>query len=180
MQPSSFPIFALTAWLSEFLFLIGTCCLKVSVLLFFRRIVKDLFERRWQITIWAGVCYTVAVTLVFSIILSSAFNCVHYLTRANRSGISGDQVAFCLHTSRSVLAAGVLSVISDLYAILLPWVITRRLSLPVRQKYTMNAMFFFSTLIIIIAACFRTIALLKFHKMQDPSWYIAELINPKR
>jgi hypothetical protein len=167
-----------TAWLSEFLFLIGTCCLKVSVLLFFRRMVKDLFERRWQIAIWAGVCSIVIHTLVFATILAWAFNCVDYLTRVNKSGIPGARVSFCLHTSRSVLAAGVLSIISDLYAILLPWVITRRLSLPIRQKNAMNAIFMFSTLIIIIAACFRTNALLKFHKMQDPSWY-AELMNSR-
>jgi uncharacterized membrane protein len=170
MQPSKLRVFALTAWLSEFLFLIGTCCIKVSVLLFFRRMVKDLFERRWRTAIWVGVCFTVTHTLVFVIILASSFNCIGYITRGTRSGMSEEQVEFCLHTPRSVLAAGIPSVISDSYAILLPWIITRRLSLPIQQKYAMNVIFLFSTLIIVVAACFRTSALVKFHKMEDPSW----------
>jgi hypothetical protein len=132
--------------------------------------VKDLFERKWQIAIWAGVCFTVIYTLTFALILASTYKCIDYITRGDRSGMSDSQVDFCLHTPRSVLAAGVLSVISDSYAILLPWVVTRRLSLPVRQKYAMNAIFLFSALTIVDAACFRTNALVKFHKMQDPSW----------
>jgi hypothetical protein len=124
MQPSKLPLFAITAWLSEFLFLIGTCCIKVSILLFFRRMVKDLFEQRWRIAIWVGVCFTVTHTLIFAIILASSFDCIKYLTGGTRPGMSDAQVDFCLHTPRSVFAAGILSVISDSYAILLPWAIT--------------------------------------------------------
>jgi hypothetical protein len=145
---------------------------KVSILLFFRRTVKDLFERRWQIAIWAGVAFTVTYVFIFSVILISGFNCVAYLTKGLRTGMSHGHVDFCLNTSRSVLAAGILSVISHTYAILLPWAITRRLSLPIGQKYAMNVVFLCSTIIIIIAACFRTHDLVQFHKIDDPSWYI--------
>ena len=179
MQPSKIPLFALTAWLSEFLFLIGTCCIKVSILLFFRRMVKDLFEQRWRLAIRVGVCFTVTHTLIFAIILASSFDCIKYLTRGSRPEMSDTQVNFCLHTPRSVLAAGILSVISDSYAILLPWAITRRLSLPITQKYAMNVIFLFSTIVVIIAACFRTSALVKFHKMQDPSWYAERTHRPR-
>jgi hypothetical protein len=148
------------------LFIIGTCCLKVSILLFFRRIVKDLPKQMWHIAVWAGVAFTTIHTLIFTIILA------YYITRGNRDGMSDVQVAFCLDTPRSVLAAGILSVVSDTYAILLPWIITRRLSLPSRQKIAMNTLFLFSTVIIIVAASFRTEALVKFHKMRDPSWYV--------
>jgi hypothetical protein len=160
------------------LFIIGTCCLKVSILLFFRRIVKDLPKQMWHIAIWAGVAFTTIHTLTFTIILAYGFNCINYTTRGTRSGMSDAQVAFCLDTPRSVLAAGILSVVSDAYAILLPWIITRRLSLPSRQKVVMNTLFLFSTVIIIVAASFRTEALVKFHKMQDPSWYVRQSHPP--
>lgn len=134
--------------------------------------VKDLFERKWQIAIWAGVCFTVTQTLIFAIILALSYRCIDYIARGNSSGMSDSQVDFCRHTPRSVLAAGILSVISESYAILLPWVVTRRLSLPRRQKHAMNAIFLFSTLVIVIAACFRTTTLVKLHEQQDPSWLV--------
>jgi hypothetical protein len=143
---------------------------KVSILLFFRRTVKDLFERRWRIAIWAGVAFTVTYVFIFAVILLAGFNCIAYLTRGTRTGMSDSHVHFCLNTSKSVLAAGILSVVSHTYAILLPWAITRRLSLPIGQKYAMNVVFLLTTIVIIIAAAIRTRDLVQFHRIEDPSW----------
>jgi hypothetical protein len=171
MDLSKIHVFALTGWILELLFVIGTCCVKLSVLFFFRRMVKDVHGRRWRIAIWAGVVFVATPTLVFTFLLAYGFSCMHYIATGSRDGMPDAQVNFCLNIPKSVLASGVLSVTSDAYAILLPWGITRRLRLPVRQKYAMNIVFLLNTIIIMVAATFRTIALLEFHKLRDPTWY---------
>jgi len=133
--------------------------------------VKDLFERRWKILIWAGILFTVTYTVTYVIVLALSFNCIKHIASRNTSGADN---AICYHSPDIVLAAGISSTISDAYAILLPWMITRRLGLPVKQKIGLNLVFLTSVLII-VAACFRTVSLVRFHRMQDPSWYAEPL-----
>jgi hypothetical protein len=115
--------------------------------------------------------FTVTYTAALVIVLALSFNCVKQIASGTTSEAD---VSVCYHTPKIVLTAGIFSTISDAYAILLPWIVTRRLSLPVRQRIALNVVFL-SSILIIVAACFRIVALVRFHKMQDPSWYAEPL-----
>jgi hypothetical protein len=49
---------ALDGWIAQLLFLVSTCATKSSVLLFYRRIVKNAFVLRWIYAIWAALAFT--------------------------------------------------------------------------------------------------------------------------
>ena len=42
---------ALMGWLAELAFVISTCCCKVSVLLFFRRLTQGAIKKYWMVSV---------------------------------------------------------------------------------------------------------------------------------
>ena len=60
---------ALTGWISQVLFLISVSATKTSVLLFYRRMAKDTYSRRWLYAIFAALAanaaFFVAALIVF-------------------------------------------------------------------------------------------------------------------
>lgn len=64
---------ALNAWMGAFTFITGTCCLKVSVLMFYRRIQTGTCDMRMFYAIWAAIIFTVTYTL--AMVLALIFNC---------------------------------------------------------------------------------------------------------
>lgn len=71
--PDEFEYLALGAWLSEISFLLTTCCTKMSVLLFYRRLTNGTYTKRWKWAIWAAMIFTGIYCLGFIFALS--FNC---------------------------------------------------------------------------------------------------------
>lgn len=138
--------------------------------------VKGLFERRWRIAVWAAIAFTAAYTLFLVIILATSFTCIHLISTGDPEGMTKAEVSLCMSTANIVLVAGVFSVISDCYAIFLPWVMTRRLPMSTKQRWAMNALFGSSALII-IAACFRTKSLTELHRSDDPSWFVGYTLS---
>lgn len=66
------PIFehtALMAWLAEFSFLFSTCCTKISILLFYRRLVEGTYSRRWRWATIGGIIFLVIYCAAFLLVL---------------------------------------------------------------------------------------------------------------
>ena len=49
VHSSTFEYTALIGWAAELAFITSTCCTKVSVLLFFRRLTEGTFNRIWKV-----------------------------------------------------------------------------------------------------------------------------------
>lgn len=64
---------ALNAWMGAFTFITGTCCLKVSVLLFYRRIQAGTCDKKMLWAIWIAIIFT--VTYTFAMVLALILNC---------------------------------------------------------------------------------------------------------
>ena len=64
---------AFYTWLAEFAQLTCSGFTKVSVLLFFRRMVDGTYSRYWQIAVWGAIAFTVAWATAFTLVLF--FNC---------------------------------------------------------------------------------------------------------
>lgn len=49
VKATTFENTALIGWAAELAFIVSTCCTKVSVLLFFRRLTQGTFNRIWKV-----------------------------------------------------------------------------------------------------------------------------------
>jgi len=73
VQITMFEDAALIAWLAEFAWLISTCCSKVSILLFYRRLTKGTFSRRWKYATIGAIIFVVFYCIAFVLVL--VLNC---------------------------------------------------------------------------------------------------------
>ena len=73
VPPQWFEETVLIAWLSELAFIIATCCNKVSILLFYRRLTHGTFSRRWKLATMGAIGFTLCYMLAFVLVL--VFNC---------------------------------------------------------------------------------------------------------
>lgn len=145
----------LCMWLGEWSFLICGGLTKVSILLFYRRLVSGTYSLRYKWVIWSAIAFTVGYTIAFCICLLvnctpteaywMAFDIVYALTQDYK----------CLDTSVINTMAGVCAAVSDLYAVVLPCVLTWRLTIPPRQKIALNVIFCLG-LVVVAASGVRT------------------------
>jgi len=62
-----------SGWIAEIIFLVATGCTKVSVLLFYRRLVEGTYSRTWKYATIAAIIFTTAYCVAFFFVL--IFNC---------------------------------------------------------------------------------------------------------
>ncbi|KAH9826755.1 hypothetical protein Tdes44962_MAKER03298 [Teratosphaeria destructans] len=140
----------LCAWLGELSFLVSTCCTKVSVLLFYRRLTQGTISKRWKYAIVGAIVFTVLYGLAF--VLSLIFTCSP--TASYWKAFSGTYTVdyTCTDTTALNPLSGALSMFSDLYAVLLPMSMLRHFDAPRRQKVALNVIFSLGLLVVAAAA----------------------------
>jgi hypothetical protein len=156
-----------SAWLGQLIFLIGTCLIRISILLFYRRMVKGTFRRRWKWSVWAAIGFTVAWTLAFCITLLVTCDPVEANWKVYDPTYEKDWK--CVDTRASSYAAGVLAVMSDCYALILPWAMIWPLDMPRRQKLALNMVFSFG-IVVVVAAGLRTKHAVALGTNTDSTW----------
>jgi hypothetical protein len=120
---NQFENLAFSAWLSEMSFLISTCCTKISILLFYRRLVVGTFTKRWKYATFGAIVFTALYCIAFSLAL--ILNCHPLDAYWKAYDLEYMETYHCINTKPLNPVAGLLSVISDLYAVFLPMVSTR-------------------------------------------------------
>ncbi|KAK4502242.1 hypothetical protein PRZ48_005667 [Zasmidium cellare] len=163
---TSFPPMAKVTWLAELSFLLTGCCVKVSVLLFYRRLTESTCSKFWIWAVWAAIGLTVSYTLAF--ILALVFNCspTEAYWRAFDLRYAATVDYHCVDTTIINLLAGIMAVISDLYAVALPCIMMRNLRIPLHQKIALNVVFSLG-LLVVGASGVRTYWL--WRKIRSPS-----------
>lgn len=156
-----------SAWVGQLIFLTGTCLIRISILLFYRRMVKGTFKRRWTWSVWVAIGVTVAWTLAFDIMLLTTCNPVEANWKVFDSTYTTDWT--CADTRSSSFAAGVLAVMSDCYALVLPWAMIWPLDMPRRQKIALNFVFSFG-IVVVVAAGLRTKHAIALGSDYDSTW----------
>jgi hypothetical protein len=156
-----------SAWLGQLIFLSGTCLVRISILLFFRRMVKGTFRRRWRWSVWAAIGFTVVWTLAFCIMLLATCNPTEASWKVFDPTYEKEWT--CVDTRPSSYAAGVLAVLSDCYALVLPWSMIWPLDMPRRQKIALNLVFSFGV-VVVIAAGLRTKHAVALGSDYDSTW----------
>ena len=148
IQLDKFETVALLSWLAQFSFLVTGACTKISVLLFYRRLVKDTYAVRWKWAVVAAIAFTAAYTVTFLFVL--IFNCNPTQAYWKSFNPSFTRHYTCVDTTIINLLAGILAIVSDVYSIALPCFMTRHFELPARQKVALNVLF--SVAIVVVAA----------------------------
>lgn len=149
--------------------LVGSGATKASVLLFYRRLVVGTLARRWKLAIYFALAfhavYLVGITLGYFLIcrpleaywMSFDYNWNKDYTCAPAGGLNP--------------VIGVLSVLSDVYAVGLPFVILHyyTLDVPRNQRIGLNIIFALG-LLVAGAGIGRTYYLIKLGRTYDTSW----------
>lgn len=156
----------LCIWLGQFSFLVCGGCTKVSILFFYRRLVEGTYSKRWTLLVWVAITFTITYTVVFCIMLLVNCSPTEAYWRAFDIEYALTQNYTCLDTSAINAITGVCAVISDVYAVALPCIITWHYAVPRRQKIALNVIFSLG-FIVVIGSCLRTYWLIS--KISTPS-----------
>ena len=154
-------------WLSEVAFLVSTCCTKVSVLLFYRRLVQGTFSKRWKMATIGAVIFTIVYGVAF--ILALILNCRPTEAYWKSYSPSYTQSYECTDTTSLNPISGTLSVVSDLYSVVLPMAMMWHFEMDKRKKIALNAIFSLG-LIVVGAGAARTYYLTKLGTGYDITW----------
>jgi len=164
IQPSKRENLALCLWLAEFSFLICGGLTKVSVLLFYRRLVDGTYSRRWRWLVVFAIAFTIAYTVAFCVMLLLNCTPTEAYWRAFDPVYATTVHYTCLDTKIINTLAGVFAAASDVYAVALPCIITWHFSVPRAQKIALNIIFSLG-LLVVAASGVRTYYLIsKWHQ----------------
>lgn len=146
----------LCMWLGEFSFLVCGGCTKVSILLFYRRLVTGTYSKRYKWLIWFAIAFTIAYTFTFCVVLLA--NCTptsaYWMAFDFKYALTQDYQ--CMDTSVINAMAGVCAAISDVYSVALPCFLTWQLnSVPKAQKIALFGIFSLG-LVVVAASGVRT------------------------
>jgi len=132
--------FCQNSWIAQLFFLLSTCSIKVSILLFYRRLDAGTHSWFFSCAVLAAIGAIVAYALAFVLIL--IFQCrpldSYWLRFApNYTGIHNCTV----NEPISLPVSAYLSVVTDFLALLLPFWLVWNMKLPRRQKWSLYAIF---------------------------------------
>ncbi|KAK5125205.1 hypothetical protein LTR85_000881 [Meristemomyces frigidus] len=169
---SSYEKIAEATWLAELSFLITGGCTKISVLLFYRRLVDGSYNRIWKWLVVGAIVFTAAWSLAF--ILTLVFNCNPTEAYWKAFNTNYHHSYTCVDTTAINLLAGIFAAISDLYSVVLPCVMTRHFAVSRPQKVALNVIFSLGILVA-AASAVRTYYLYEVGQKSDVSWLIYDV-----
>jgi hypothetical protein len=121
--------------MGEIIFLLSSSFTKVSVLLFYRRLMVGTYNRAFKWALWAAIGFVVVYNITFSILVINCCSPVEALWRRYEAGYTHPYkcIEIGLQVSMSRLV-GALSVISDFYSVMLPAALLMRIKFNKRQR----------------------------------------------
>ena len=160
---------ALGGWIAQVLFLVSTCATKCSVLLFYRRMADGTFSKKWRYGIWVALGflggYFISTLIVYCLICQPLSS--YWLSYR----LDYHEPYTCIDGNVLSPFVGVLSVITDIYSVVLPCIMLQNYDLDVsrRQKIGLNVVFGLG-LLVAGAGIARTYYLYEINHTYDTSW----------
>lgn len=119
----------------EVLFFFATCFAKISVLLFYRRLVAGTYSTTYKWILWCSIGFVVIYTITFFAVIYASCIPIEALWRKYDPTYTTPYRCTSPGQAYSLsIVIGALSVVSDLYSVLLPTLLLFSLSISVRQK----------------------------------------------
>ena len=127
------------AWSSEITFQISSCLIKISILLFYRRLVQRTHSRLMQIAIYVAISFTIFYMVATVILLFVV--CLPTSSYWESLDVSYTKPYKCINTTIIDPLIVALSVFSDFYSLIIPQVVIRRLKMARREKWMLYGIF---------------------------------------
>ena len=107
----------------------------MSILLFYRRLVAGTYSTTYKWIIWCSIAFVVGYTISFFVLIYLACTPIEALWRQYDPQYTTPYHCSSASQNYSIsLLTGILSVVSDLYSVLLPTALLFSLSISLRQK----------------------------------------------
>jgi hypothetical protein len=129
----------LLAFVLEQLFLGSLTFTKISVLLFFRRLIDRSYSKWISRAIWIAIAFTIAYWLAFSLFLVFACNPVEASWKS--LNLKWNVPYHCVDRDVVDPLVGALSVFSDIYAMAIPIYIVSKLKMQTSRKVVLYIVF---------------------------------------
>lgn len=139
----------LNAWISQWFYLWSTGVVKISVLLFYRRLSVS-FSKAFLWATWIGIIYNIIQLVAFSLALLLVCLPIEAYWKSFdlKWALQHQDQYKCQNEGIGLTASAVFSVIGDFYAALLPSLLVARLKLPQRQKWAVAGLFSIGYLVV--------------------------------
>jgi hypothetical protein len=131
------------AWIVQILFHFSTSMTKLSILMFYRRLVAGTYSRTYKWAIWVAMAFSILITFIFLAILFTACTPLasYWLQYDYKHPLAHYH---CIPVdTRSALGktSGVLSVVTDFYSLMLPAILLTRIQITKRQRIGLMVIF---------------------------------------
>ena len=127
------------AWSSEISFQICSCLIKISILLFYRRLVQRTHGRLMQMSIYFAINFTI-VYMIGTVVLLFVV-CLPTPAYWESLDVSYTKPYKCINTTVIDPLIVALSVFSDFYALIIPQVVIWKLKMARREKLMLYGIF---------------------------------------
>ena len=129
----------LAAWLIELFFILGTACTKISILLVYRKISSGSNTSWFIRLIWAAIAFTILYTV--GLVLELMLVCRPLPAYWEQYNPRYAEKYQCGNERGAIVFSAAASVFSDIYASVLPMLLTARLALTMRQRIGLSVLF---------------------------------------
>ncbi|OAK99564.1 hypothetical protein IQ06DRAFT_201385, partial [Phaeosphaeriaceae sp. SRC1lsM3a] len=162
----------------EVVFVLGTGLVKISILLFFRRLGSRGTSKAFRVITWIAIGFTISSTIAFSI--SPLVGCKPisaYWEQSDVTNIILGKEFDCNEEGVAITVAGVVSTFQDLICALLPNFIYWKAQIPIRQKVALMAIFATAYAVAAFGAMRVYSTYVLFYETYDVSWQLWEIWN---
>lgn len=162
----------------EVVFVLGTGLVKISILLFFRRLGSRGTSKTFRFITWIAIGFTISSTIAFSI--SPLVGCKPisaYWEQSDVTNIILGKEFDCNEEGVAITVAGVVSTFQDLICALLPNFIYWKAQIPIRQKVALMAIFATAYAVAAFGAMRVYSTYVLFYETYDVSWQLWEIWN---
>lgn len=137
---STFRGHRLNVWISMWFYISTSTFVKISVLLFYRRLSVK-FSKAFLIATWVGIIYNIVYMVAFFMTLLLICDPAYAYWESFDPVWASTHKFRCQTEGMSLPVSGGLSVIGDIYSTLLPFFLVYNLDLPRRQKFALYGLF---------------------------------------
>jgi hypothetical protein len=162
----------------EIIFVFATGLIKISILLFFRRLGSRGTSKTFRVVTWAAIGFTISSTIAFSI--SPLVGCrplSAYWEQSDVINIVLGKKFDCNNEGAAITAAGVTSTVQDLITALLPNFIFWKAQIHIRQKAALMGLFATAYGVAAFGAMRVYSTWVLFYETYDVSWQLWEVWN---
>lgn len=128
------------SWIAQLFFVVSTCSIKVSILLFHRRLAAGTHSRAFFYVVWAAISAVVAYAIAFIIVLIAQCRPVNSYWLRFSPTYTGNYNCPSKEAISLPISA-YLSVATDAMALILPFWLVWNIKLPKLQKWSLYGIF---------------------------------------